>query len=79
MQGVRLVFYDSIADILLLEIPEPIPDKFQPYLMGFDASVDAVPKHAVSIHHPNGGVKRISYANDRRACRRQSALRAGLC
>lgn len=69
IQGVKLVFYDSKADVLLLEIPEPIPDKFQPYMMGFDASADAVPRHAVSIHHPNGGVKRISYANDRWACR----------
>ena len=65
LQGVKLVFYDSVADILLLEIPEPIPDKFKPYLMGFDASVGAVPQRAVSIHHPNGGLKRISYANDR--------------
>ena len=61
----RLVFYDSKADILLLSITATIPDKFKPYLMGYDASVDAVPERAVGIHHPNGSVKRISYANHR--------------
>ena len=67
LQGVRLMFYDSKADVLLLMITATIPDKFKPYLLGFDASVDAVPTQAVGIHHPNGNVKRISYANDRQA------------
>ena len=67
MQGVRLVFYDSRADVLLLDITATIPDKFTPYLLGFDASENAVPDRAVGIHHPNGNVKRISYANSRRA------------
>ena len=67
VQGVRLVFYDSRADVLLLDITATIPDKFTPYLLGFDASEDAVPDRAVGIHHPNGNVKRISYANSRRA------------
>ena len=65
LQGVRLMFYDSKADVLLLMITATIPDKFKPYLLGFDASEDAVPRQAVGIHHPNGSVKRISYANDR--------------
>ena len=61
----RLTFYDSKADVLLLELTATIPDKFKPYLLGFDASEDAVPRRAIGIHHPNGSVKRISYANDR--------------
>ena len=64
LQGVRLMFYDSKADVLLLMITATIPDKFKPYLLGFDASEDAVPRQAVGIHHPNGSVKRISYANE---------------
>ena len=52
--------------MLLLDITATIPDKFTPYLLGFDASEDAVPDRAVGIHHPNGNVKRISYANSRR-------------
>ena len=63
MQGVKLVFYDSVADVLLLEVPEVIPDKFNVYRLGYDASTAAVPERAVCIHHPNGNVKRISYAN----------------
>ena len=45
----------------------PSRDKFTPYLLGFDASEDAVPERAIGIHHPNGNVKRISYANSRQA------------
>ena len=59
----KLVFYDSVADVLLLEVPETIPDKFRSYRLGYDASTTAIPERAVSIHHPNGNVKRISYAN----------------
>ncbi len=62
VQGTKLLFYDSKADVLLLDIPNAIPDKFQAYKLGFDAS-DAVPSRAVSIHHPAGNIKRISYAN----------------
>jgi len=63
-QGLRLSFYDSKADILLLEISATIPDAFTPYKLGYDASENAVPKRAVGIHHPNGNFKRISYANN---------------
>ena len=66
LQGVKLVFYDSKADVLLLGITATIPDKFTPYLLGFDASPDKGPQRAIGIHHPNGNVKRISYANNRR-------------
>ena len=54
VQSVRLVFYDSRADVLLLDITATIPDKFTPYPPGVDASEDAVPDRAVGIHHPNG-------------------------
>ncbi|BDA42249.1 probable lysyl endopeptidase at N-terminal half [Coccomyxa sp. Obi] len=62
IQGTKLLFYDSKSDVLLLDIPTAIPDKFQAYKLGFDAS-DAVPSRAVAIHHPAGNIKRISYAN----------------
>lgn len=61
-QGTKLLFYDSKSDVLLLDIPNTIPDNFQAYKVGFDASED-VPSRAVSIHHPGGNIKRISYAN----------------
>ena len=31
---------------------------------GFDARPGYVPQKAVAIHHPNGNIKRISYANN---------------
>ncbi|CAK0770461.1 hypothetical protein CVIRNUC_003769 [Coccomyxa viridis] len=63
IQGTKLLFYDSKADVLLLDIPESIPDHFHAYKVGFDAA-EEVPNRAVAIHHPAGNIKRISYAND---------------
>ena len=63
MQGTKLVFYDSKADVLLLDIPESIPDRFHAYKIGFDAAEEK-PSRAVVIHHPHGNIARISYAND---------------
>ena len=58
MQGVRLKFYDSKADVLLLSLPYPVPDRFKHYRLGFDASPShSVPSRAVIIHHPNGNFK----------------------
>ncbi len=62
MQGTKLLFYDSHADVLLLDIPGSVPDHFNGYKIGFDAA-DATPNRAVAIHHPAGNIKRISYAN----------------
>ena len=62
-QGTKLVFYDSKADVLLLDIPESIPDHFHAYKVGFDAAEDA-PVRAIAIHQPHGNIKRVSYAND---------------
>ena len=63
LQGTKLLFYDSKADVLLLDIPDSIPDHFHAYKVGFDAA-EEVPNRAVAIHHPAGNIKRISYAND---------------
>lgn len=73
-QGLRLSFYDSKADILLLEVAATIPDAFKPYKLGYNGLESAVPKRAVGIHHPNGNFKRISYANSRCACRDMASL-----
>ncbi|BDA40579.1 probable protease 1 at N-terminal half [Coccomyxa sp. Obi] len=59
IQGVTLSFYDSTADILLMTIPNLIPDHFNAYALGFDAS-DAVPDQAIAIHHPSGAPAAIS-------------------
>ncbi len=53
--------------MLLLDIVATIPDHFEPYLLGYDAKEHFVPKRTLGIHHPNGNIKRISYANTRSA------------
>ena len=63
LQGAKLLYYDSRADVLLLDIPGQVPSSFKTFRVGYDATA-APPRRAVGIHHPNGNVKRISYAND---------------
>ena len=64
LQGVTLSFYDSTADILLMSIPNLIPDHFNAYVLGFDAS-DTVPDQAIAIHHPSGAPAAISTVQGR--------------
>ncbi len=78
-QGLRLAYYDSKADILLLEVAATIPDAFKPYKLGYNGMETAIPKRAIGIHHPNGNFKRISYANHRCACRRHDQPSAPTC
>lgn len=64
VQGVTLSFYDSTADVLLMTIPNLIPDHFNAYVLGFDAS-DTVPDQAIAIHHPSGAPAAISTVQGR--------------
>ena len=42
-QGVKLLFYDSAADVLLLDIPSTIPNNFKPFYVGTGPSSKALP------------------------------------
>lgn len=55
-----MAYYNFDADVLLLTIPNVIPDHFRTYELGFDASSDAVPEQAIGIHHPGGVPTAIS-------------------
>ncbi|KAK9834127.1 hypothetical protein WJX81_000295 [Elliptochloris bilobata] len=61
IQGAVLKFYDSHGDVLLLEVPNVIPDQYQVYELGYDASKDAVPKNGFSIHHPAGNIAHVKW------------------
>lgn len=50
------------ADITLLELDDPPPQAADAVFAGWDRAADA-PLEAVSIHHPNTGRKRISFAD----------------
>lgn len=62
LQGVRLSYYDSRADVLLMSIPTLIPDHFHAYYIGFDAAPKSVPTSAIGIHQPDGSYKSLSVA-----------------
>jgi hypothetical protein len=51
------------SDFALLELEDDIPDNYTPYFAGWDAS-NTVPSTAVTIHHPDGDVKKISTSNN---------------
>ena len=49
------------SDFMLLRTTAAIPDQFQPYWAGWDATnISAVTADGVCIHHPTGAPKRIS-------------------
>ncbi len=47
------------SDFLLLELDESIPNNYNPYYQGWDATGD-ISQNGVGIHHPEGDVKKIS-------------------
>jgi lysyl endopeptidase len=51
------------SDIALVEIDDVLPDAYNLYFAGWDRSGDAAGR-AVSVHHPDGSAKRISFDND---------------
>ncbi|KAK9834175.1 hypothetical protein WJX81_005389 [Elliptochloris bilobata] len=63
IQGATLKFYDSRADVLLLSIPNVIPDHYKSYELGYDARDDVLPTSGYAIHHPAGNIARISSYN----------------
>jgi hypothetical protein len=54
---------DTGSDYVLLEMEDEIPDSWNPFYAGWDAT-GATPNSGVSIHHPNGDVKKISTSED---------------
>ncbi|EIE26769.1 hypothetical protein COCSUDRAFT_59280 [Coccomyxa subellipsoidea C-169] len=60
IQGVSLSFYDSAADVLLMAIPNLIPNNFHTFVLGFNASDMDIPEEAIAIHHPGGAPAAIS-------------------
>lgn len=48
------------SDFVLFEVEDPIPDSWNPYFAGWDASGSAS-NFGAGIHHPSGDVKKISF------------------
>jgi len=51
------------SDLAVVEVDDVIPDSYQLYFAGWDRSGSA-PDDAVSVHHPSGDAKRISFDRD---------------
>jgi lysyl endopeptidase len=51
------------SDLALVEIDDVLSDSYNVYFAGWDRSGDAAGR-AVSVHHPDGSAKRISFDND---------------
>ena len=63
VQGSVLVSTNSNNDHRLVRITENIPNNYNVYYLGWNRSTSA-PSNTVSIHHPSGDVKKISFDNN---------------
>jgi lysyl endopeptidase len=59
LNGAVLRANNHDSDFMLLELNEPVPLNFNPYYSGWSRSDNNIPS-AISIHHPNGDIKKIS-------------------
>ncbi len=47
-------------DFSLVELSEIPPQYFRPYYLGWNNSMDEIPSSTISIHHPNGDMKKMA-------------------
>ena len=62
--GSRVVANRTGTDFTLLELDDPPPSSAQVYFVGWDRSNSTPSSGGVSIHHPAGDEKRISFEDD---------------
>ena len=63
VQGSTQMAGSSSLDFRLVKITSPIPVSYAPYFLGWNHSGIAPPS-TVTIHHPDGDVKKISFDNN---------------
>ncbi|GAB4818382.1 hypothetical protein N2152v2_005428 [Parachlorella kessleri] len=62
LQGLDIVWNNEVTDVLLLRLDDEVPEAYNPYYLGWDASTWVQPAGgSVCIHHPRGDAKRIAY------------------
>jgi PKD repeat protein len=62
LSGAKLLTTGDKSDFTLIEFDETPPPSYQPYYAGWDRG--SSPQIAVSIHHPEGFLKKISFEDD---------------
>ena len=60
VSGATLLAHNSESDFALLRLEESPPEDFDIYFSGWDARL-LTPSDCISIHHPVGDIKKISY------------------
>jgi len=60
VQGSTQLQVDTSIDYRLVRITGSIPTSYNPYFAGWDRS-GATPSSTTTVHHPSGGVKKISF------------------
>jgi lysyl endopeptidase len=63
IQGGTTVASNPISDFNLVLLSSKVPSNFNPFYAGWSRSRVA-PDSVVGIHHPNGDIKKISFANN---------------
>lgn len=63
MYGATLRAAYSPTDMALVELQDSIPDDYEAFYAGWDATGDT-PAYTAGIHHPNGDIKKFSYDDD---------------
>jgi hypothetical protein len=63
LSGATLVATHGGSDFALLELDQAPPRELEPYYNGWNRSAKA-PQQSWTLHHPRGGVKKISYDAD---------------
>ena len=63
LSGATLLSHNYESDYALLKIEEQPPEYFDIYFSGWDKR-NIAPQNCISIHHPVGDIKKISYHDD---------------
>ncbi|MBM3985275.1 MAG: hypothetical protein FJ296_06260 [Planctomycetes bacterium] len=63
VQGSTQMAASSSLDVRLVKITEAIPTSYSPYYLGWNRGT-AAPPNTLTIHHPQGDVKKISFDNN---------------
>lgn len=63
VSGASLLASGSASDFTLVRLDEEIPQEYEPFFAGWDAS-DNNPQSGTCIHHPNGAPKSLAQDND---------------
>lgn len=61
LQGLEIMWADETTDVLLLRLNNQVPEEFNPFMLGWDATGgDVAPSGSGTVHHDEGDVKKLT-------------------